>query len=147
MSLNGSQENEKSTDVTSLAPSLLTNYLNKMSDQYPQTLLSVLNLTLKQDICRGDIEVNRTLFPLPKENKKKSLLGMSKICVLQGYFRSLRPTQQGLALNIDAFTKLFHEKSNVLDFLKNLLEYKEDIQHMKNTLETNMYVLNLVILQ
>jgi len=146
MILNSTKENEKSTNIMSLRPSLLIDYLNNQSDYYPQLLITVLNLTLKQNICVGDIELENILFPAPKNNVTKGLLGMPNIHVLQGYFRNLKPTQQGLALNVDTCQRLFHGKSNVLDFLKNILGYKENMKNMKNILDINKYKLNFVVL-
>jgi hypothetical protein len=50
---------------------------------------------------KGDIELENVLFLTPKNNVAKDLLGMPNIRVLQGYFRNLKPTQQGLVLNVD----------------------------------------------
>lgn len=144
MTSSDSQDNEKSTNIISSSPSLLIDYLNNQSDQYPRFIINVLNFSLKQDICVGDVVICRNLFPFIKNNVDK---GLYKLHILQGYFRSIRPTQQGLALNVDTLQKLFHEKSNVLDFVKNLLQYKEDIQYMKKILNDNKYVLKFVFLQ
>jgi eukaryotic translation initiation factor 2C len=52
---------------------------------------------------------------------------------LRGFFQSLRPTQQGLALNVDFSVTAFHESIGVIPYLQKRLEFFRDLSQRKTT--------------
>jgi eukaryotic translation initiation factor 2C len=51
--------------------------------------------------------------------------------VLRGFFQSLRPTKQGLALNVDLSLKAFHENIGILAYLQKCCDFMKDLSQMK----------------
>jgi hypothetical protein len=135
---NDAQNDEESTNSTSLVvASSLTNYLKEQSNHYPSEVLQILNFSLKQHLPHGDLEVGKCIFPLAFY---QPCYDLSNIVEIHGFLRSFRPTQQGLALNMDLVRRFFHkEKIKALDFLKAIFQYKEeDFYNMKEIVDKNM---------
>lgn len=138
--LKDAKNNEEPLNLGTIIPSSLTNYLEEQSYDYPHEIIYVLNSTLRQYVSKGDIELGKIIIPLVCQSKV-DLPG--NIIQTEGFLRSFRPTQQGLALNIDLAKKFFHKTINVLEYLKTILYYKGDnFQNMKELLDQNMLVLD-----
>lgn len=109
----------------------LTNYLSKEGDDWiplPQDYLHALDVVLRESPTEKCISVGRSFY--------SSSMGRSKdigggAVGLRGFFQSLRPTQQGLALNVDFSVTAFHESIGVIPYLQKRLEFLRDLSHRK----------------
>lgn len=111
----------------------LTNYMSKDGDDgipLPQDYLHALDVVLRESPTEKCIPVGRSFF--------SSSMGRSKdigggAVGLRGFFQSLRPTQQGLALNVDFSVTAFHESIGVIPYLQKRLEFLRDLSQRKTT--------------
>ncbi|BAT99070.1 hypothetical protein LR48_Vigan06g121800 [Vigna angularis] len=109
----------------------LNNYLNKEGDDWiplPQDYLHALDVVLRESPTEKCIPVGRSFY--------SSSMGRSKdigggAVGLRGFFQSLRPTQQGLALNVDFSVTAFHESIGVISYLQKRLEFLRDLSQRK----------------
>ncbi|KAF4396364.1 protein argonaute 7-like [Cannabis sativa] len=137
--LNGFQENHQQLKVFRLNIKLvskldgkeLSNYLNKEGDDWiplPQDYLQALDVVLREGSIEKCIPVGRSLY-------SSSMGGTQEIgggvVGLRGFFQSLRPTQQGLALNVDFSVTAFHESIGVISYLQKRLEFLRDLPQRK----------------
>ncbi|AES96874.1 putative post-transcriptional gene silencing PAZ-Argonaute family protein [Medicago truncatula] len=111
----------------------LTNYLSKEGDEgipLPQDYLHALDVVLRESPTEKCIPVGRSFY--------SSSMGRSKdigggAVGLRGFFQSLRPTQQGLALNVDFSVTAFHESIGVIPYLQKRLEFLRDLSQRQTT--------------
>lgn len=111
----------------------LSNYLSKEGDDWiplPQDYLHALDVVLRESPTEKCIPVGRSFY--------SNLMGRSKdigggAVGLRGFFQSLRPTQQGLALNVDFSVTAFHESIGVIPYLQKRLEFLRDLSQRKTT--------------
>lgn len=115
----------------------LSSYLNKEGDDWvplPQDYLHALDVVLRESPTEKCIPVGRSLYT-------SSMGGTEDIgggaVGLRGFFQSLRPTQQGLALNVDFSVTAFHESIGVIPFLQKRLEYLRDLSQRKTRILTS----------
>ncbi|KAH1059824.1 hypothetical protein AAZX31_02G105900 [Glycine max] len=109
----------------------LSNYLSKEDDDWiplPQDYLHALDVVLRESPTEKCIPVGRSFY--------SSSMGRSKdigggAVGLRGFFQSLRPTQQGLALNVDFSVTAFHESIGVIAYLQKRLEFLRDLSQRK----------------
>ncbi|WVZ12771.1 hypothetical protein V8G54_017301 [Vigna mungo] len=109
----------------------LNNYLSKEGDDWiplPQDYLHALDVVLRESPTEKCIPVGRSFY--------SSSMGRSKdigggAVGLRGFFQSLRPTQQGLALNVDFSVTAFHESIGVISYLQKRLEFLRDLSQRK----------------
>uniref|UniRef100_A0A0A9D7U4 AGO901 n=1 Tax=Arundo donax TaxID=35708 RepID=A0A0A9D7U4_ARUDO len=50
---------------------------------------------------------------------------------LRGFFQSLKPTKQGLALNVDLSLTTFHESTGIIAYLQKRCDFLKDLSQMK----------------
>ncbi|KAF2299120.1 hypothetical protein GH714_030712 [Hevea brasiliensis] len=106
-------------------------YLSKEGDDWiplPQDYLHALDVVLRESPMEKCIPVGRSFY--------SSLMGGTKeigggAVGLRGFFQSLRPTQQGLALNVDFSVTAFHESIGVIPYLQKRLKFFKDLPQNK----------------
>lgn len=109
----------------------LSSYLNKDGDDWiplPQDYLHALDVVLRESPIEKCIPVGRSLYSSSMGGTKD--LGGGAIG-FRGFFQSLRPTQQGLALNVDFSVTAFHESIGVIPYLQKRLEFLWDLPQRK----------------
>ncbi|PHU29848.1 Protein argonaute 7 [Capsicum chinense] len=116
----------------------LNSYLNEEGDDggspLPQEYLHALDVVLRESPTEKCITAGRSFY--------SSFMGGAKdigggAVALRGFFQSLRPTQQGLALNVDFSVTAFHESIEVISYLEKRLDFLHDISHRKTRVLTN----------
>ncbi|KAL5553720.1 hypothetical protein UlMin_041121 [Ulmus minor] len=117
--------------VSKLDGKELSSYLNKEGDDWvpiPQDFLHALDVVLRESPIEKCIPVGRSLY-------SSSMGGTQEIgggaIGLRGFFQSLRPTQQGLALNVDFSVTAFHESIGVIPYLQKRVDFLRDLSHRK----------------
>ncbi|XP_010551411.1 PREDICTED: protein argonaute 7 [Tarenaya hassleriana] len=98
---------------------------------FPQEYIHALDVILRENPTEKSVSVGSSFY-------SSSMGGMREIgggaVGLRGFFQSLRPTQQGLALNVDFSITAFHESIGVIPYLQKRLEFLKDI-HMNKARE------------
>ncbi|KAK3027391.1 hypothetical protein RJ639_040189 [Escallonia herrerae] len=109
----------------------LSSYLSKEGEEgipLPQEYLHALDVVLREGPTEKCVPVGRSLY-------SSSMGGTTEIgggaIGLRGFFQSLRPTQQGLALNVDFSVTAFHESIGVIPYLAKRLEFLHDLSQRK----------------
>lgn len=109
----------------------LGSYLNKERDDWtplPQEYLHALDVVLRESPTENCVTVGRSFY-------SSSMGGLKEIgggaVALRGFFQSLRPTQQGLALNVDFSVTAFHESIGVIPYLQKRLSFLYDLSQKK----------------
>ncbi|CAN0896502.1 Protein argonaute 7 [Linum grandiflorum] len=117
--------------VSKLQGKNLKCYLSKEGDDWvplPQDYLHALDVVLRESPSENCIPVGRSMY-------SSSMGGVREIgggaVGLRGFFQSLRPTQQGLALNVDFSVTAFHESIGVIFYLQKRLEFLHDLPKRK----------------
>ncbi|KAJ7525538.1 hypothetical protein O6H91_17G055500 [Diphasiastrum complanatum] len=118
----GQKERERIFKVTiklvaKLDRTPLNLFLKKKQTHMPQDFLQALDVVLREGPSAYYVPVGRSFFhdKLGFQKLDGGLVGWT------GFYQSLRPTMQGLALNVDLSTTAFYEEMNVLDYLVKLL--------------------------
>lgn len=109
----------------------LSSYLSKDSEEgipLPQDYLHALDIVLRESPAEKCIAVGRSLYSSSMGGNKE--IGGGAIG-LRGFFQSLRPTQQGLALNVDFSVTAFHESIGIIPYLQKRLEFLRDLSQRK----------------
>ncbi|KAJ0094759.1 hypothetical protein Patl1_16776 [Pistacia atlantica] len=109
----------------------LNSYLSKEGDDWiplPQDYLHALDVVLRESPSEKCITMGRSLYSSSMEGTKE--IGGGAVG-LRGFFQSLRPTQQGLALNVDSSVSAFHESIGVIPYLQKRLEFLKDLHQRK----------------
>ncbi|KAJ4974636.1 hypothetical protein NE237_007810 [Protea cynaroides] len=109
----------------------LSCYLNKEGEDWaplPQEYLHALDIVLRQGPIEKCIPVGRSLYSSSMGGTKD--IGGGAVG-LRGFFQSLRPTQQGLALNMDFSVTAFHESIGIIQYLQKRLESLRDLSQRK----------------
>lgn len=109
----------------------LSSYLSKEGDDWiplPQDYLHALDIILRESPTEKCISVGRSLYSSSMGGTKA--IGGGAVG-LRGFFQSLRPTQQGLALNVDFSVTAFHESIGVIPYLQKRLEFLRDLSQRK----------------
>ncbi|KAK9276501.1 hypothetical protein L1049_006035 [Liquidambar formosana] len=109
----------------------LSSYLSKDGDDWiplPQDYLHALDVVLRESPTEKCIPVGRSLYSSSMGGSKE--IGGGAVG-LRGFFQSLRPTQQGLALNVDFSVTAFHESIGVIPYLQKRLEFLRDLSQRK----------------
>ncbi|XP_058109523.1 protein argonaute 7 isoform X2 [Magnolia sinica] len=108
----------------------LSNYLSKEEEsvRLPQDYLHALDVVLRESPSEKCIAVGRSLY-------SSSMGGIEDIgggaVGLRGFFQSLRPTQQGLALNVDFSVTAFHESIGIIQYLQKRCDFLRDLSQRK----------------
>ncbi|KAA8532929.1 hypothetical protein F0562_032954 [Nyssa sinensis] len=109
----------------------LNSYLSKEGDDWiplPQDYLHALDVVLRESPTEKCISVGRSFYSSSMGGTKD--IGGGALG-LRGFFQSLRPTQQGLALNVDFSVTAFHESVGVIPYLQKRLEFLRDLSQRK----------------
>ncbi|XP_030546668.1 protein argonaute 7 [Rhodamnia argentea] len=109
----------------------LSSYLSKEEDDWvplPQDYLHALDVVLRESPAEKCIPVGRSMYSSSTGGSKE--IGGGAVGV-RGFFQSLRPTQQGLSLNVDFSVTAFHESIGVIPFLERRLEFLRDLSQRK----------------
>lgn len=115
----------------------LSNYLSKEGDDWvplPQDYLHALDVVLRENPTEKCVPVGRSFYS-SSMGKTREIGGGA--VGFRGFFQSLRPTQQGLALNVDFSVTAFHESIGVIPYLQKRLEFLRDLSHRKTTCLTD----------
>ncbi|OWM75918.1 protein argonaute 7 [Punica granatum] len=117
--------------VSKLDGKSLSNYLSKEGDDWaplPQDYIQALDIVLRESPSEKCSPVGRSLYSTAMGGSREiggGALGM------RGFFQSLRPTQQGLALNVDFSVTAFHESIGVIPYLEKRLKFLRDLSQRK----------------
>lgn len=109
----------------------LNGYLNKEGDEcipLPQDYLHALDVVLREGPTEKCVPLGRSFYSRSMGGAKE--IGGGAVG-LRGFFQSLRPTQQGLALNVDFSVTAFHESIGVIAYLQKHLEFLRDLPQRK----------------
>ncbi|KAF8698832.1 hypothetical protein HU200_035091 [Digitaria exilis] len=116
--------------VSKLSGEDLNKYLNEEKDgiPLPQDYLHALDVILREGAMENSIPIGRSLYSQSMGEAKE--IGGGAV-VLRGFFQSLRPTKQGLALNVDLSLTAFHENIGIIAYLQKRCDFMKDISKMK----------------
>ncbi|XP_011075545.1 protein argonaute 7 isoform X2 [Sesamum indicum] len=110
---------------------MLSSYLNKGDDStpLPQEYIHALDVVLRENPTERCLATGRSFYSSSMGGAKE--IGGGAVA-LKGFFQSLRPTQQGLALNVDFSVTAFHESIGVIPYLQKRLDFMHDISQEKS---------------
>jgi eukaryotic translation initiation factor 2C len=116
--------------VSKLSGEDLTKYFNeeKCGIPLPQDYLHALDIILREGSMESSIPVGRSLYSRSMGDARK--IGGGAVG-LSGFFQRLRPTKQGLALNVDLSITAFHESIGVIAYLQKRCEFLKGLTQMK----------------
>ncbi|KAL6983436.1 Protein argonaute 7 [Sarracenia purpurea var. burkii] len=109
----------------------LSNYLSNEGGDWiplPQNYLHALDVVLRESPTSKCIPMGRSLYSSSMGGTKDIGGG---VVGYRGFFQSLRPTQQGLALNVDFSVTAFHESIGVIPYLQKRLEFLRDLSQRR----------------
>ncbi|KAK6157801.1 hypothetical protein DH2020_012049 [Rehmannia glutinosa] len=99
----------------------------------PQEYIHALDVVLRESPAEKCFSVGRSFYSSSFGGAKE--IGGGAIA-LKGFFQSLRPTQQGLSLNVDFSVTAFHESIGVIPYLQKRLDFMHDISREKTRILT-----------
>ncbi|PIN03702.1 Translation initiation factor 2C (eIF-2C) [Handroanthus impetiginosus] len=105
---------------------VLNSYLNK-GDEFaplPQEYIHALDIVLRDSPTEKCLASGRSFYTNSMGGEKE--IGGGAVA-LRGFFQSLRPTQQGLALNVDFSVTAFHESIGVISYLQKRFNFINDV--------------------
>nr|XP_043624917.1 protein argonaute 7 [Erigeron canadensis] len=117
--------------VSKLNGKELSKYLSKEHNDsvpLPQDYIQALDVVLRENPLSECTPLGRSLYSTAMGGAKD--IGGGAIG-LRGFFQSLRPTQQGLALNVDLTVTAFHESIGVIQYLQKRLTFLNDFCELK----------------
>ncbi|CAN6454461.1 unnamed protein product [Victoria cruziana] len=94
----------------------------------PQEYLHALDVVLREYPTENCIPVERSFYSRSM-GEERSIGGGA--VGLGGFFQSLRPTQQGLALNVDFSVAAFHESISIIQYLQRRFNSLRDLAQRK----------------
>ncbi|KAK8547032.1 hypothetical protein V6N13_099777 [Hibiscus sabdariffa] len=109
----------------------LSSYISNEGDDWiplPQDYLHALDVILRENPMEKCISVGRSFYSSSMAGSKE--IGGGAIG-WRGFFQSLRPTQQGLALNVDTSITAFHESIGVIPYLQKRIDFLRDLTQRK----------------
>lgn len=116
--------------VSKLDGKVLSSYLDKGDDcsPLPQEYIHALDVVLREGPTEKCIASGRSFY--------STLMGGAKgigggAVAYRGFFQSLRPTQQGLAVNVDFSVTAFHESIGVIPYLQQRFDFMHDVCQRK----------------
>lgn len=121
--------------VSKLDGKKLSSYLSKEEEgegewrSIPQDYLHALDVILRESSMESCIPVGKSFYS-PSMGGSKDIRGGA--VGLRGFFQSLRPTQQGLALNLDFAVTAFHESVGIISYLQKRFDFLRDLPHRKD---------------
>uniref|UniRef100_A0ACD5X2A0 Uncharacterized protein n=1 Tax=Avena sativa TaxID=4498 RepID=A0ACD5X2A0_AVESA len=116
--------------VSKLSGQELNKYLTEDKDgiSLPQDFLHALEVILRERAMESSILVGRSLYPRSMGEARE--VGGGAVG-LRGFYQSLRPTKQGLALNVDLSLTAFHESIGMIAYLQKRCDFLKDLSHQK----------------
>uniref|UniRef100_A0ACD5WX41 Uncharacterized protein n=1 Tax=Avena sativa TaxID=4498 RepID=A0ACD5WX41_AVESA len=116
--------------VSKLSGQELNKYLTEDKDgiSLPQDYLHALEVILREGAMESSVLVGRSLYPRSMGEARE--IGGGAVG-LRGFFQSLRPTKQGLALNVDLSLTAFHESTGMIAYLQKRCDFLKDLSHQK----------------
>lgn len=116
--------------VSKLSGEDLNKYLSEEKDgiPLPQDYLHALDVILREGAMEKSIPIGRSLYSRSMGEAKE--IGGGAV-VLRGFFQSLRPTKQGLALNVDLSLTAFHENTGIIAYLQKRCDFMKDLSQVK----------------
>ncbi|KAG9133037.1 hypothetical protein Leryth_023726 [Lithospermum erythrorhizon] len=90
----------------------------------PQEYLHAMDVVLRESSTEKCITSGRSFYSSSMGDAKD--IGNGAVA-LRGFFQSLRPTQQGLALNVDFSVSAFHESTGVINYLQKRINSLHDL--------------------
>ncbi|GFP87334.1 protein argonaute 7 [Phtheirospermum japonicum] len=117
--------------VSKLDGEALNAYLTKNDDftPLPHEYIHALDVVLRENPMEKCISAGSSFY-------SKSMGGVKEIgggaLAYRGFFQSLRPTQQGLVLNVDFSVTAFHESIGVIPYLQKRFDFIQKTRHLKN---------------
>lgn len=116
-----------------------TDYLNRGIEYeltpLPQEYIHALDVVLRENPTDKCLSAGRSFYSASMGGGTKEIGGGA--VALGGFFQSLRPTQQGLALNVDFSVTAFHESIGVLPYLQKRLDFLRDLSRERGRGLTN----------
>ncbi|XP_039057840.1 protein argonaute 7-like [Hibiscus syriacus] len=109
----------------------LSSYISNECDDWiplPQDYLHALDVVLRESPMEKCISVGRSFYSSSMAGTKE--IGGGAIGC-RGFFQSLRPTQQGLVLNVDSSITAFHESIGVIPYLQKRIDFLGDLTQWK----------------
>ncbi|KAK9116634.1 hypothetical protein Sjap_015581 [Stephania japonica] len=109
----------------------LSKYLDSEGGDWvplPQDYIHALDIVLREGATENCFPVGRSLYSRAMGGAKD--IGGGAVG-LRGFFQSLRPTQQGLALNVDFSVTAFHESIGIISYLQKRLAFLHDLPQRK----------------
>lgn len=95
----------------------------------PQDYLQALDIVLRESPAEKCVSVGRSLYSTSMGGGSRDIGGGA--VGIRGFFQSLRPTQQGLALNVDLSVTAFHESIAVIPYLERRLDFLRNLSQQK----------------
>ncbi|KAL6505629.1 Protein argonaute 7 [Orobanche hederae] len=117
--------------VSKLGGEAMSSYLNKEGDDVvplPQEYIHALDVVLGENPKEKCLSTGKSFCSDSVGGAKE--IGGGAIAY-RGFFQSLRPTQQGLALNIDFSVTAFHEGIGVIPYLQKRFEFMQKTRVLK----------------
>lgn len=116
--------------VSKLDGKVLSSYLDKGDDcsPLPQEYVHALDVVLREGPSEKCIASGRSFYSTLMGGAKE--IGGGAVAY-RGFFQSLRPTQQGLALNVDFSVTAFHESIGVIPYLQQRFDFMHDVCQRK----------------
>lgn len=116
--------------VSKLDGKVLSSYLDKGDDcgPLPQEYVHALDVVLREGPTEKCIASGRSFYSTLMGGAKE--IGGGAVAY-RGFFQSLRPTQQGLALNVDFSVTAFHESIGVIPYLQQRFDFMHDVCQRK----------------
>ncbi|KAG6398870.1 hypothetical protein SASPL_140341 [Salvia splendens] len=117
--------------VSKLDGKVLSSYLDSKgadATPLPQEYIHALDVVLREGPTDKCIASGRSFYSRLMGGAKE--IGGGAIAY-RGFFQSLRPTQQGLALNVDFSVTAFHESIGVIPYLQKRFDFMHDVCQTK----------------
>lgn len=117
--------------VSKLDGEVLSKYLDKgdESTPLPQEYLHALDVVLREGPSEKCIASGKSFYSSFMGGAKE--IGGGAIAY-RGFFQSLRPTQQGLSLNVDFSVTAFHESIGVIPYLQKRFDFMREVCQRKS---------------
>ncbi|WOK92320.1 protein argonaute 7 isoform X2 [Canna indica] len=109
----------------------LDKYLKEAEDDgvpLPQDYLHALDVVLRENATENCIQMERSLYSTSMGGVKDIGGG---VVGMRGFFQSLRPTKQGLSLNVDFCVTAFHESIGIIPYLQKRCDFLRDLSQRK----------------
>lgn len=111
--------------VSKLTGEHLNKYLKEQDDgiPLPQDYICALDIVLREGPSESCVSVGRSHYTCSLGGQRDIGGG---VVGMRGFFQSLRPTQQGLSLNLDFSVTAFHESIGIIPYLQKKCSFLTD---------------------